>query len=329
MKAVVQNAYGSSEVLELKEVAQPSVRKDDVLVRVRAAAVNAGDAFLMKGRPWPVRFVSGFPRPRDHILGWDAAGQVEAVGLRVTRFNPGDEVFGSCQHAFAEYVRAAENSLATKPANLPFEQAAAVPTAALTALQALRDRGRVRPGQKVLINGASGGVGSFAVQIAKAFGAEVTGVCSAANVELVRSIGADDVIDYTREDFTAGGPRYDIILDNVANRSLPELWRALAPRGILIPNSGHGGLGYVLKAAVLSTFMRKQGGLFIAKTDPDDLVFLKELIESGRIAPVVDRIYRLEEAPAAVEYVGRGHARGKVVITVGPSPSRAPSGRAG
>jgi NADPH:quinone reductase-like Zn-dependent oxidoreductase len=329
MKAVVQNAYGSSEVLELKEVAQPSVRKDDVLVRVRAAAVNAGDAFLMKGRPWPVRFVSGFPRPRDHILGWDAAGQVEAVGLRVTRFNPGDEVFGSCQHAFAEYVRAAENSLATKPANLTFEQAAAVPTAALTALQALRDRGRVRPGQKVLINGASGGVGSFAVQIAKAFGAEVTGVCSAANVELVRSIGADDVIDYTREDFTAGGPRYDIILDNVANRSLPELWRALAPRGILIPNSGHGGMGYVLKAAVLSTFMRKQGGLFITKTDPDDLVFLKELIESGRIAPVVDRIYRLEEAPAAVEYVGRGHARGKVVITVGPSPSRAPSGRAG
>jgi NADPH:quinone reductase-like Zn-dependent oxidoreductase len=318
MKAVVQNAYGSGEVLELKEVAKPSVREDDVLVRVRAAAVNAGDAFLMKGRPWPVRFVSGFPRPRNHILGWDAAGQVEAVGLRVARFKPGDEVFGSCQHAFAEYVRAAENSLATKPANLTFEQAAAVPTAALTALQALRDRGRVRPGQKVLVNGASGGVGSFAVQIAKAFGAEVTGVCSTANVELVRSIGADHVIDYAREDFTAGGPRYDIILDNVANRSLSELWRALTPRGILIPNSGHGGLGYVFKAAVLSAFLRKQGGLFITKTSPVDLVLLKELIESGKIVPVIDRIYRLEETPAAVEYVGRGHARGKVAITVEP-----------
>jgi NADPH:quinone reductase-like Zn-dependent oxidoreductase len=318
MKAVVQNAYGSGEVLELKEVAKPSVREGDVLVRVHAAAVNAGDAFLMKGRPWPVRFVSGFPRPRNHILGWDAAGRVEAVGIKVTRFKPGDEVFGSCEHAFAEYVRASENSLATRPANLAFEQAAAVPTAALTALQGLRDKGRVRPGQRVLINGASGGVGSFAVQIAKEFGAEVTGVCSTMNVDMVLSIGADHVIDYTQEDFAAGGPGYDIILDNVANRSLSDLRRALTPRGILIPNSGHGGMGYVVKAAVLSAFMRKQGGLFITRTNHDDLVLLKDLLESGRIAPVVDRIYPLRETPAAVEYVGRGHARGKVVISVEP-----------
>ena len=316
MKAVVQNAYGSGEVFELKEVAKPSIREDDVLVRVHAAAVNAGDAFVMKGRPWPVRFVAGFPRPRNRILGWDAAGRVEAVGIKVTRFKPGDEVFGVCEHAFAEYVRAGEDGLATKPANLTFEQAAAVPTAALTALQGLRDQGRVRPGQRVLINGAAGGVGTFAVQIAKEFGAEVTGVCSTMNVDMVLSIGADHVIDYTHEDFVAGGPRYDVILDNVANRSLSDLRRALTPRGILIPNSGHGGMGYVVKAAVLSVFLRKQGGLFITRTDHDDLVLLKDLNESGRIAPVVDRIYPLRETPAAVEYVGRGHARGKVVISV-------------
>jgi NADPH:quinone reductase-like Zn-dependent oxidoreductase len=227
-------------------------------------------------------------------------------------------VFGSCKHAFAEFARVTEDNLAIKPANLTFEQAAAVPTAALTALQGLRDRGRLQPGQKVLINGASGGVGSFAVQIAKAFGAEVTGVCSTTNVDMVRSIGADHVIDYTQEDFTAGGPRYDLILDNVANRSLTDLWRALTPRGILIPNSGHGGLGYVLKAAVSSAFLRKQGGLFITRTNHGDLVLLKELIESGRVVPVVDRTYPLRETPTAVEYVGRGHARGKVVITVEP-----------
>ena len=316
MKAIVQNDYGSPIVLSLKEVDKPVIKENDVLVRVHAAALNAGDYFSMRGSPWVARFTVGFPKPKNYILGWDLAGHIKAVGKKVTRFQPGDEVFASCKGTLAEFACAAEDKLAMKPTNLTFEQAAAVPTAALTALQGLRDAGKVRPGQKVLINGASGGVGTFAVQIAKSFGAEVTGVCSTKNVDMVRSIGADHVIDYTKKDFTKSGRRYDIILDNVANRSFTDLRRALTPHGIIIPNSGHGGMGYVFKAFLLSPFMRQQGGMFVSKPNNKDLDILKELIESGKVTPVIDRTYSLSDTPEAFRYLEDCHARGKVVITV-------------
>ncbi|UCD57993.1 MAG: NAD(P)-dependent alcohol dehydrogenase, partial [Candidatus Hydrogenedentota bacterium] len=253
---------------------------------------------------------------KNHILGWDMAGRIQAIGEKVTRFQLGDEVFASCSGTLAEFVRVAENKLAMKPANLTFEQAAAVPTAAITALQGLRDAGKVQPGQKVLINGASGGVGTFAVQIAKAVGAEVTGVCSTRNVEMVRSIGADYVVDYTQEDFTQSGRRYDLILDNVANRSLRDLRRALTPQGRIIPNSGHGGMTYVVEAFLLSLFMRQHGSMYLASPSNKDLVLLKELIEAGKITPVIDRTYRLSDTQEAFRYMEKGHARGKVIITV-------------
>jgi len=316
MKAIVQNDYGSPDVLELKEVDKPVIKENDVLVCVHAAALNAGDYFLMRGSPWLARLTVGFPKPKDHVLGWDLAGQVEAVGKEVTQFQPGDEVFASCGGTLAEYARAAEDKLAMKPTNLTFEQAAAVPTAALTALQGLRDAGKVRPGQKILINGASGGVGTFAIQLAKSFGAEVTGVCSTRNVDMVRSIGADHVIDYTENDFTKSGRCYDLILDNVANHSFSDLRRALTPQGMIIPNSGHGGMSYVFKAYLLSPFMRQQGSMYLAKPNNKDLVVLKELIESGKVTSVIDRTYRLSETPEALRYLEKGHARGKVVITV-------------
>ncbi|OGC01020.1 hypothetical protein A2V82_11005, partial [candidate division KSB1 bacterium RBG_16_48_16] len=260
MKAIVQNNYGSPAVLELREIDRPVVKDNDVLVRVHAAGVHAGDYFCMRGAPYPVRFVVGFPKPKNYIPGFDVAGHVEAIGKNVTRFQPGDQVFGSCEGACAEYACAVEDNVVLKPADLTFEQAAAVPVSALAALHGLRDAGKVQPGQKVLINGASGGVGSFAVQIAKWLGAEVTGVCSTRNVDMVRSIGADYIIDYTQEDFTKTGRRYDLILDNVGNRSLSDCRRALTPRGVHIPNSGHAGLWYVVKALVLSAFIRQQGG---------------------------------------------------------------------
>ena len=316
MKAIVQTGYGSPDVLKLKEVDKPAVKDDDVLVHVKAAAINAGDYFSMRGSPWLVRLSVGLPKPKDYILGWDLAGQVQAVGKNVKRFQPGDEVFGSCDHTFAEYVRTDADRLAMKPANLTFEQAAAVPTAALTALMGLRDAGKVQPGQKVLINGASGGVGTFAVQIAKSFGAEVTGVCSTRNVDMVRSIGADHVIDYTREDFAQGGPRYDLILDNVASRLISDLRRSLSPQGIIIPNSGHGGMGYVVKAFVLSLFTRQLGRMFLAVPTNKDLVVLKDLIEAGKVTPVIDRTYPLSETPEAFRYLEKEHAKGKVVITL-------------
>ena len=316
MKAIVQNDYGSPDVLLLKEIDKPVVKENDVLVQVNAAALNAGDIFLMRGSPWLARFTVGFPKPKNYILGWDMAGRVQAVGNKVTRFKPGDEVYSACSHTLAEYACAAEDKIAMKPANLSFEQAAAVPTAAITALQGLRDAGKLRSGQKVLINGASGGVGTFAVQIAKAFGAQVTGVCSTRNVDLVRSIGADHVIDYTQEGFTQSGQRYDLILDNVANHSFSDLRRALTPQGIIIPNSGHGGMGYVFKAFLLSPFMRQQGSMFLAKPNSEDLVVLKELIESGKITPVIDRTYPLSDYTEAFRYLDQGHAQGKVVITV-------------
>jgi NADPH:quinone reductase-like Zn-dependent oxidoreductase len=316
VKAIVQNAYGSPDVLELKGIDKPEVKDDGVLVRVRAAALNAGDYFSMRGSPWAIRMMLGFQRPKNHIPGWDAAGHVEAVGKNVTRFQPGDEVFGECNGACAEYVCADANKFALKPTNLTFEQAAAVPTAALTALQCLRDAGKVQPGQKVLINGASGGVGTFAVQIAKAFGAQVTGVCSTKKVEMVRSIGAAHVIDYTQEDFTKSGHRYDLILDNVGNHSFSGCRRALTPQGILIPNTGHAGMGYVIRAFVLSAFMRQQGRPIVAVSNNEDLVVLKELIEAAEVTPVIDRTYPLSETREAFRYLEKGHARGKVVITV-------------
>jgi NADPH:quinone reductase-like Zn-dependent oxidoreductase len=316
MKAIVQNGYGSPDVLAFKEVAKPAVKDDQVLVWVHAVSINAGDYFTMRGSPWLVRFSTGFPKPKDYILGWDMAGRVEAVGSAVTQFQPGDVVFGAVNGAFAEYVVAAAGKLALKPANLSFEQAAAVPTAGLTALQGLRDEGKVQPGQTVLINGAAGGVGTFAVQIAKALGAEVTGVCSTRNVEMVRSLGADHVVDYTREDFTRSGQRYDLILDNVGNRGFSDLRRALTPQGRIIPNSGHGGMSYVIKAFLLAPFMRQQDKPLFTTTNGKDLDVLRELIEAGKVTPVIDRTYPFAEIPPALGYAAEGHARGKVVITV-------------
>jgi len=259
----------------------------------------------------------GFPKPKkDHVVGVDLAGRVEAVGKNVTRFKPGDEVFGEGSGVCAEYACAEEGKLVHKPHNLTFEQAAAVPTSALAALQALRDHGKVQPGQRVLINGASGGVGTFAVQIAKVLGADVTGVCSTGNVDLVRSIGADHVIDYTKDDFTQGELRFDLILDNVASHSFAEYRRVLEPGGTLQPNSGHAGMGYVVTASLLSLVVRQQGRPFISTPNQNDLTTLKELIESGRVSPVIDRTYPLRETAEAFRYLDQGHAQGKVVIVV-------------
>jgi len=316
MKAIVQNAYGSPDLLEFKEVDKPIVGDKDVLVRVHAVGLNAGDYFAMRGRPWAIRMTLGLRGPDNHIPGWDVAGTVEAVGSKVTMFQPGDEVFAGIEHTCAEYACASEVKFALKPANLTMAEAAAVPTAALTALQALRDMADVQPDQKVLINGAAGGVGTFAVQIAKMMGAEVTGVCSTRNVELVLSIGADHVIDYTREDFTKGDQRYDLILDNVGNHSFAAYRRVLTPTGIIQPNTAHAGLGYVIKAAVLSQFMRQQGKPFVTIPSHDDLVIMKGFIEAGKVTPVMDRTYPLSETVDALSYLEKGHARGKVVLAV-------------
>lgn len=316
MKAIVHNRYGSSEVLEYKEIDPPVVGDDDVLLRVRAASVNAGDLFTMRGSPWLARLSTGLPRPKDHVLGWDAAGVVEAVGKNVARFKPGDAVTCASSGTFADFARAKENTVSLKPASLSFEQAAAIPTAGLTALKGLRDVGKVQPGHKVLINGASGGVGTFAVQIGKALGAEVTGVCSTRNVEMVRSLGADHVVDYTKDDFTRSGQRYDLILDNAASRSFADLRRALTPQGVILPNSGHGGMRYVLKAFALAPFMRQQGSMFMANPNSAAMEALTELIEAGKVKPVVDRTYPLRDARQAFRYLEEEHARGKVVLTM-------------
>ncbi len=318
MKAVVQTGYGSADVMQLARVEKPTPGDGDVLVRVVAASLAAGEYFGMRGKPFPIRFYIGFPKPKkDFVVGLDCAGIVEAVGPNVTHFQPGDEVYGECHGSCAEHTLAKEGSIAPKPANLSFEQAAAVPTSACTALQALRDHGKVQPGHKVLINGASGGVGTFAVQIAKALGAEVTGVCSTGNVEMVRSIGADHVIDYTREDFTQGGPRYDVIMDNVASHSLSDTRRVLTPQGVHIPSSGHAGMGWIIAAALTAVFVRQQGSPFVASTTSKELTALNEFIEAGKVTPVIDLTYALSEAPAAFRYLDEGHARGKVVIAVG------------
>jgi NADPH:quinone reductase-like Zn-dependent oxidoreductase len=324
MKAIVQDKYGSpNNVLELQDIDKPVVKDDEVLVRVHAAAVNISDWIPVRGVPYIMRMMLGLRKPKNSVPGEDIAGKVEAVGKNVKQLQPGDEVFGWCKGGFAEYACAGEDNFVPKPANLTFEQAAAVGVSAVTALQALRDQGKVQPGQKVLINGASGGVGTFAVQIAKAFGADVTGVCSTRNVDMVRSIGADQVIDYTQEDFTQSGQRYDLILDNVANHSLSDFRCALTPKGTLLPNGGGhssgrwiGPLGSVIKALVLSLFVRQQGRPFLSLPNKEDLATLKELIESGKVTPVIDRTYPLSETPEAIGYVGEGHAQGKVVITL-------------
>jgi NADPH:quinone reductase-like Zn-dependent oxidoreductase len=321
MKAIANHEYGPPEDLELREIDKPELDVDAVLVRVRASSVNPADWHIMRGLPYLVRLSEGLRRPRRSVPGVDLAGEVEAVGESVTEFQPGDEVFGGRNGAFAEYVRGAERNFVPKPAGLTFEQAAAVPIAGCSALQALRDRGDLQPGQRVLINGAAGGVGTFAVQIAKAFGAHVTGVCSTRNVELVRSIGADEVIDYTAADFAGSGRRYDLIVDAVGNRSLGDCRRALTPKGTLVLVGGGGGrwlgpLALPLRAAVMSRFVSQRLRPFLAQIKKPDLVVLKELIEAGKVTPVIDRTYPLSDTPEAIRYLEAGHARGKVVITV-------------
>jgi len=328
MKAIVQDRYGSADVLESRDVDKPQIADGEVLVRIHAASIHVGDLVVMSGSPYLMRMATGLRRPKNRIPGTDIAGTVEAVGKDVKGLRAGDDVFGWCTSAFAEYAAASEDHLVLKPANLTFEQAAAVGVSATAALQLLRDDGHVQAGQKVLINGASGGVGTFAVQIAKAFGAEVTGVCSPTNVELVRSLGADHVIDYTTDDFRAGGPRYDLILDNVGDHSMSATRRALAHTGMLISNGGaHSGgkLGRVVKAAIASMFVRQQGKPTVKFQNRADLLALKELVEAGKVTPVVDATYPLAETRQAVGHVGAGHARGTVVVSVARPDSKAPS----
>ena len=318
MKAIVYHNYGPPDVLQCEEIEKPTPGDDEVLIKVRAASVNPFDR-LFRGRPYMVRIMTGLRKPKDTRLGRDVAGQVEAVGRNVTQFKPGDEVFGSCRGAFAEYVSAPESALAVKPDNVTFEQAASVPIAALTALQGLRDKGQIRPGQKVLINGAAGGVGTFAVQIAKSFGADVTGVCSTRNVDMVRSIGADRLIDYTQGDFTKGTERYDLILDCISNHSLAACRRVLNPNGkfvIVGASKVRTSLSHALKGLVLSWFVSQNFVMLIARLRKDDLTILGDLMRAGKVTPVIDRCYSLSEVPEAIRYLEEGHARGKVVITL-------------
>ena len=321
MKAAVYRCYGPPEVVKLESLAKPVPSDDRVLVKVRAASVNPLDWHYMRGKPYIMRPMAGIGAPKDIRMGVDFAGTVESVGKDVTRFKPGDEIFGGADGAFAEYVTVRGNgSVTLKPSNITFEQAAAVPIAAITALQALRDQGKLQPGQQVLINGASGGVGTFAVQIAKVMGAEVTGVCSARNLALVRSIGADHVIDYAREDFTQGSQRYDLIVDNVGTHSASDYRRVLKPHGALVTVGGVGGgswLGPMLDAItteLLAPFVSQRMGFFLAKLNHEDLDYLRDLLQEGKITPVIDRTFKLDETPEAIRYLEAGHARGKVII---------------
>jgi NADPH:quinone reductase-like Zn-dependent oxidoreductase len=323
MKAVVQSQYGSPEVLALADVERPALNDNEVLVRVRAASVNPPDWAGVHGIPYIVRLAFGLRRPKPAIRGSDLSGVVDSVGKSVSRVKVGDEVFGRGVGTFAEYAVAPEEHLVTKPAEITFEQAAGMAMAGLTALQALRDAGGIQRGQKVLIVGAGGGVGTFAVQIAKSFGAEVTGVCSASKADLVRSIGADHVIDYGREDFTEGDERYDLILDNVLRHTLRQLLRALKPDGTLVPNGGQfykrwfASTGVLLiKAPLLSLFVSQRIRVCTERPNQADLVVLKELVESGKLIPVVGRTYSLSQVRDAISYFGDGHAEGKIIITV-------------
>jgi NADPH:quinone reductase-like Zn-dependent oxidoreductase len=323
MKAIVRDTYGPPDVLELRDIDKPGIEDDEVLVRVRAAGVGRDVWHVMAGLPYPIRLAGyGLRAPNNPVIGSDVAGVVEAHGKNVTRFKPGDEVFGIGKGSFAEYVCAREDKLAPKPANLTFEQAAVVAISGSTALQGLRDHGKVRQGQEVLVIGASGGVGTFAVQLAKAFGAHITGVCSTAKVEMVRSIGADHVIDYTKEDFAKSEHRYDLILDIGGNSSLARLRHALNPKGTLVITGGEtdgrwlGGTDRQVRAMLLSPFVGQKLGTFVNKENHEDMIALKELIEDGKVTPVIDRMYPLDKVPEAIRYLAEGHARGKVVISV-------------
>jgi NADPH:quinone reductase-like Zn-dependent oxidoreductase len=323
MKAIVYRRYGSPDVLKCEEIEKPTAEDNEVLVRVCAASVNPADWHIMEGKPSVARLLFGLLKPKITRLGVDVAGQVEGVGRNVTQFKLGDEVFGACRGAFAEYACASESKLAVKPDNVTFEQAASVAIAALTALQGLRDKGRIQPRQKVLINGAAGGVGTFAVQIAKSFGADVTGVCSTRNVDMVRSIGADRVIDYTQQDFTKSGERNDLIFDLVANHSLSAFRRVLNPKGIYVgAGIGPGGsmIGFLARAAltapVLSRFVSQKFVIFITKITKEDLAVMRDLMKATKVTPVIERRYRLSEVPEAIRYLAKGHARAKLVITL-------------
>lgn len=326
MKAIVYCDYGVSN-LKFQEIEKPTPADDQLLVRVRAVSVNPLDWHFIEGTPYIGRFLFGFGarKPKDTRLGVDFAGTVEGVGKNVTKYKPGDEVFGGRTGAFAQYVCVRESrGVALKPANITFEQAASVPIAAITALQALRDKGHVQAGQKVLINGASGGVGTFAVQLAKSYGANVTGVCSTRNLDMVRSIGADHVIDYTKEDFSKTGQRYDLILDNVGTQPLSHFRRALEPKGQCVmiggggPNDGRfiGPMARPIKAILVSPFVSQKFGMLLAQLNHDDLAFLADLMQSGKVTPVIDRTYKLSDLPDAIRYLEQGHARGKVVVAV-------------
>ncbi len=322
MKAIVNTHYGSPDVLQLKEVEKPAPSDHEVLVKVLAASAAAGDWHLLRAQPFLMRFTYGLLKPKHQILGAAFAGRVETVGRNVTQFQPGDEVFGDVSAcgfgAFAEYVSVPEHAVALKPTRLTFEEAATVPVSAVTALQGLRDQGHIQPGQKVLINGASGGVGTFAVQIAKAFGAEATGVCSTRNVDMVRSIGADYVIDYMQEDFTKNGQRYDLILAVNGYHPISAYQRALSQEGRYVMTGGS--MAQMFQAMLLGPWLSKNGsqkmGNLLAKPNQKDLVFVKELLEAGKVVPVIERRYPLREVPEAIRYVEEGHAKGKVVITV-------------
>src|SRR6266704_74392 len=322
MKAIVYHEYGSADVLKCEEVEKPTPKNDEVLIKVRAASVNPLDWRLMKGKPGILRLFFGLSKPRLGRPGIDVAGQVEAFGKNVTQFKPGYKVFGECRGAFAEYACTAASKLVMKPDNVTFEQAASVNVAGLTALQGLRDKGKIQPGSKVLVNGAAGGVGTFAVQIAKSFGAHVTGVCSTRNIDMVRSIGADEVTDYTQHNFTTGNQRYDLILDCVGNHSFSECRRVLNPdgRSVMIgaPHDASlmGLLAQMIKALLLSVFVSQKAVMFIAKSSQADLTLLGELIATGKLKPIIDSRYSLSDATDAVRQVEEGHARGKVVITL-------------
>ncbi|MGW3414251.1 NAD(P)-dependent alcohol dehydrogenase [Streptomyces sp. NPDC000888] len=322
MKAIVQDAYGSADLLELREIGRPVPRDDEVLVEVRAAGVDPSVWHLMTGRPLVARVVLGVRRPKNPVRGWDGAGRVEAVGAKVTEFKPGDEVFGNCDGSFAEFARAKADRLVLKPPNLSFEQAAAIPVSGMTALQAFKGKARPQPGDQVLVIGASGGVGSFAVQLAAMYGAAVTGVCGPTNTDLVRSLGAAHVLDYTHEDVTAGSVRYDVIVDCAGLRPLSLLRRVLAPRGTLVMVGGEGGSAFFggmsrgMRASLLSPFVGQNFRTLVSVSRHEDLLTLKDLAESGKITPVIDRTYPLDEAADAVRHLEKGHPRGKLVITV-------------
>lgn len=322
MQAIVQPEYGSADVLRVQEIDRPTIGDDEVLVRVRAAGLDRGTWHIMTGLPYLGRLALGLRSPKTPVPGLDVAGTVVAVGSNVTRFQAGDEVFGIAKGSYAEYAAAREDKLAHKPVSLSFEQAAVVPVSALTAIQGLRDAGRIEAGQKVLIVGASGGVGTYAVQLAKSFGAEVTGVCSTAKVDLVRSIGADHVIDYTKDDFANGPQRYDLILDIGGNSPLSRLRRALTPRGTLVIAGGEeggkwiGGIDRQVRALALSPFVRQRLTMFISKEHYADIERLAQLIEAGELTPIIDKTYPLHQAPDAMRHLEGGHARGKVAITV-------------